>query len=257
MNKKLLFIGIVFGSFLLVSTTHADIMRDASSSVNTTADPVNWTHTAIGTPTAITCGIFVNDNSGDTIVSVTVGGTAMRQLQKKLQPGSGGGVYLYSLGSASQALTGSRTVSVDLSSSQLVRAVCETYVNTENKDLIDITVATTTTSGVTITSTLTTTLDNDYTFNFVVNNIGGSNETAKGGETIIFAGTNIGAFDTGPTSPPATISMATGYPAGCGVAVCAEALTVALCPPKPINYFGRVRLKGGGTVFRGNTTKIK
>ena len=93
-----------------------DAVSNSGSSV---ADPIEWTHTPVGTPRGVFVGIAVNSGSGqDTIVSVTYGGTAMTRVGRAVHStGETGQAYMYFLGS--NIPTGAQTVSIDVNNTTL------------------------------------------------------------------------------------------------------------------------------------------
>src|SRR3990167_3486070 len=80
---------------------------------STPADPMEWTHTPVGTPRGVVVLINQRASIADTVVGVTYGGVAMTRVQ--FAAGSGPEAvsnFCYFLGASIP--TGAQTVSVDL-----------------------------------------------------------------------------------------------------------------------------------------------
>lgn len=175
MKKNFLF-GLLF-LFPLIS--YGAIARDANSTVNTTADPVSWSHTSGALATVGVVGFSVN-NTSDIVTTVTWAGATMTLLSKGADPSElgGGWTYLYYIASPS---IGAQTISVDLSASTLVRACAETYSGTDLTFPVNVSSSATVTSANTITVYATSTVDNVYFFNWTQDHNGtptpGTNET--------------------------------------------------------------------------------
>lgn len=171
----------------------AAISRDVNSSVNTTNDPVTWSHTASANATVGILGCSVNDASTDTISSVTWGGEAMTLLQKNGDPGAAGGGTTYLFGIVLPP-TGSQNISIDLTSSQLVRCSAETYAGVLNIQTSTKTLSNTDTSN---TTNATTTTDGTYAVNWTQDMGGtpspGSNET----QIVVIANNIMTDYDAG------------------------------------------------------------
>jgi hypothetical protein len=71
--------------------------------------PLSWTHTPVGTPSAVVVGIG-NYEGASSVTSVTYGATTLTQLA--ILTGAGNGVYLYG---ANNVASGAQTVTVTLS----------------------------------------------------------------------------------------------------------------------------------------------
>lgn len=222
MKKVLIILVLLFPVFAFAAIT-----RDTNSTINTTNDPVTWTHTgSTSTPPSVgVVGIFVNDAGGDTISSVTWGGTAMTQVRKHTN--GSGSYYSYYIGSTSQDLSDARTISVDLTASELVRAVSETYTGTDTTTPVNVSV--TSTNGATpITTNFTPTVANTYQYNFVIDNVGGVNHTCNSNCSLLTAFTNVSGSDFGPITRAEATSTAVNTANGNNIS-----LLMALQEPLP------------------------
>lgn len=107
---------------------------------NSTADPISWTHTPVGTPRGVL--VFVNQNSTglNDLDGVTYGGVAMSAVSSSPLFGSGGEpatIYGFFLGSGIP--TGAQTVSVDVNSvTAAKRASCFTLTASANTEVVSV-----------------------------------------------------------------------------------------------------------------------
>lgn len=166
-SYTVLFLLVLYGG-VLPNLAKAEIFRDANSTVNTTADPVTWSHTGTANATVAVVGFSIN-NTSDVLSNVTWDGVNMVLVDKGPDPSAlgGGWTYLYWISIPSTTFSGSKTISIDMTGSNLVRACAETYLGTATGTLaFDVKASSTVTSATSITVSTTTTKNGVTLFNW-------------------------------------------------------------------------------------------
>jgi hypothetical protein len=103
-------------------------------------DPLEWTHTPVGTPRAVIVQITQTGGTGaDQVVSVTYGGAAMTEVAtcspNRKTASESWATYTYFLGSSIP--TGAQTVSVDVSATGAKRGSSITLTATTDTEVVD------------------------------------------------------------------------------------------------------------------------
>jgi len=185
------------------------IFRDAQSTVNTTADPVEFTHTGSSTSTLGILGFNV-DAAADNLVGVpTWGGTDMTELSRQERISAPGERFVY-LFYITNPPTGAQTISINFSASELVRGCAETYTATDTTDAIDGNVTSTVNTATTITTTFTTTQDDSYLFNWTTDYSGTPSAGTNENDSTVVANHICSSFDGGTAGSHAMTTNSSG-----------------------------------------------
>ena len=159
--------------------------------------PLTFAHTCTGANRKLFVGLF--KTAGDTVTGVTYGGVSMT-LVDKIANGTEY-VYLYELIAPA---TGSNNVVISFTSNAIVRAHAISYTGVKQTGSVDAS-AKNSTSGTTITTTLTTIENNCWTVEYCR---AGGDITAGAGTTLRGTSTTSNPLDSnGPKTPAGSTSL--------------------------------------------------
>lgn len=122
---------------LLTLPVWSAVAFDASSNATPGGGDLSWTHTPVGTPSAVLC-CLVSLNDGDAVNTITYGAASLTEVA--LSPnakatGEDGSVYCFFLGAGIQ--TGAQTVSISVNGADIKAATVVTLTAGANTEVVD------------------------------------------------------------------------------------------------------------------------